>query len=248
MKNIKWFSWNPNIDLLAVFVSWVLVVSALSSSTYIVTAQNGGLYFIFYAIICATLFGIGIPLLWTVFNRKRALSNLGITTKNLKISLLAQIVLSVILYLTAYRDTQLPSFNTLAPLVALALAIGFFEAVFWRGWVLNRLEESFGLIPAILLGSFLYAIYHIGYGMPVSEMTFLFFIGIMFAIVFRFTRSVFILWPFFQPIGQLVTLLKDGLPLPLIAALGFGEVLIVMLALCWFSVKVAQKRGLVLSS
>jgi hypothetical protein len=33
--------------------------------------------------------------------------------------------------------------------------------------------------------------------------------------------------------GQLVTLLRDGLPLPLIAALGFFEVLIVMLALVW---------------
>lgn len=39
-----------------------------------------------------------------------------------------------------------------------------------------RLEEAFGIIPAIVLGSASYAAYHIGYGMPTGEMVFLFFI------------------------------------------------------------------------
>ena len=60
------------------------------------------------------------------------------------------------------------------PLAAPALAIGFFEAIFWRGWVLLRLEEAFDIIPAIVLGSVLYAANLIGYGMPASEMITLF--------------------------------------------------------------------------
>jgi hypothetical protein len=128
------------------------------------------------------------------------------------------------------------------PLVALALAIGFFEAVFWRGWVLLRLEEAFGIIPAILLGSILYALYHVGYGMPASEMVFLFFIGVLFAVIFRLTRNVFILWPLFQPMGQLVTLIKDGLTLPLLAALGFAEVLILMFVLVWLAARRQRKH------
>lgn len=67
-----------------------------------------------------------------------------------------------------------------------------------------RLEDSFGLIPAVLLGSALYALYYIGYGMPAGEMLSLFFIGLMFAAVFLITRIIFILWPFFQPMGQLL--------------------------------------------
>ena len=94
--------------------------------------------------------------------------------------------------------------SDLVPLIALALAIGFFEALFWRGWVQLRLEEAFGLIPALILGSALYALYHIGYGMPASEMVFLFFIGLMFAIVFRLTKNIFILWPLFQPMGRIL--------------------------------------------
>jgi hypothetical protein len=132
----------------------------------------------------------------------------------------------------------------LIPLVALALTIGFFEAVFWRGWVLLRLEDAFGILPAILLGSALYAIYHIGYAMPISEMVFLFFIGILFAVVFRLTKNIFILWPVFQPMGQLVTLIEDGLSLPLLAALGFAEVLILMFVLVWLARRYYKKQAI----
>lgn len=130
------------------------------------------------------------------------------------------------------------------PLLALSLCIGFFEELFWRGWVLLRLEEAFGLIPAILLGSLLYAVYHIGYGMPLSEMAFLFFIGVMYAVAFRLTKNVFLLWPIFQPMGQLVTLIKDGLELPLLASLGFLEALILMFVMVWLAGRYAQKHGL----
>lgn len=248
LKDITWFKWNPNKDLLAIGVSWILVVTALSFATFIATPQNGILYFILYGIIGAALFGVGIPLAWTVFIRKRKLSTLGITTKHLKKSIAVQVILAILLYGSALAKMTLPAADALIPLAALSLAIGFFEAVFWRGWILQRLEDSFGLIPAIFAGSFLYAVYHIGYGMPSSEMVFLFFIGIMFAVVFRFTGSIFIIWPFFQPLGQLTTLIKDQLALPMIAALGFVEVLAFMIGLCWAAIFIAKRRRMVLAS
>jgi membrane protease YdiL (CAAX protease family) len=149
----------------------------------------------------------------------------------------------VILYVGTLAKVKLPPVEQLLPLVALSLAIGFFEAVFWRGWILLRLEEAFGIIPAILLGSASYAAYHIAYGMPASEMIFLFFIGIMFAVIFRLTKSIFILWPIFQPMGQLITLIKDKLILPLPATLGFIEVLILMLALVWLASRYHKKHA-----
>ena len=92
------------------------------------------------------------------------------------------------------------------------------------------------------MASALYAAYHIGYAMPSSEMVFLFFIGIMFAVVFRLTKNVFILWPVFQPMGQLVTLIKDKLTLPFLSALGFAEVLILMLVLVWLAARYQRKH------
>lgn len=105
-----------------------------------------------------------------------------------------------------------------------------------------RLEDAFGLIPAIILGAALYSLYHVGYGMTGSEMVFLFFIGLMVAIVFRLTKNIFIVWPLFHPMGQSITLMKEDLPLPTIAALGFFEVLIVMFVLVWLAGRYYKKH------
>jgi membrane protease YdiL (CAAX protease family) len=236
--------WNPNKDLAMVAVSWLLVVGALYTATVIVgqAVWGGFAYFILYAVVGATLFGVGIPLYWTTVVRRQSVAELGITTRWLGVSIVLQLVFATLQYMGTLAKVQLPPIEQLVPLVALALAIGFFEAVFWRGWVLLRLEAAFGIIPAILLGSALYAAYHIGYAMPASEMIFLFFIGIMFAVTFRLTKNILILWPIFQPMGQLVTLIRDGLTLPFLSALGFVEVLILMLVLVWFAVRYQRKH------
>jgi uncharacterized protein len=237
LREIFAVRFKPSRDLAAVAISWLLVVGALyTATTFVGTRAWGGMaYFFLYAVVGATLFGVGIPLFWTVAVRRRPLSDLGFTTRHLRLSIVIQVVLAALQYAGTLARTGFPSFEHLLPLLALTLAIGFFEALFWRGWVLLRLEEAFGTIPAILLGSLLYAAYHIGYGMPAREMVFLFFIGVMFAAVFRLTRNVLILWPLFLPMGQLVTLIKDRLTLPFAASVGFFEVLAIMVALVWLS-------------
>ncbi len=250
MKTIFAFRWQPSKDLLAIVISWVLVVTALYAATFLVGSEVAGgmAYFGLYAVLGATIFGIGIPLYWTVVVRKRPVSDLGLTRERLALSVILQLAFATLQFIGAYRDLEIPAWDSLLPLVALALAIGFFEAIFWRGWVLLRLEECFGLIPAIVIGSILYSLYHIGYGMPASEMVFLFFIGVMYAVAFRLTKSVFMLWPVFQPMGQLVTLIKDGLSLPLLASLGFIEVLALMWLLIWLANKYEKKQRRVQNS
>lgn len=244
LRTIFTFRWKPNQDLVAVLVSCILVTASLYTATKIVTPEVGGgmPYFFLYAGLTASVFGIGIPLLWMVVYRKRPIADLGITTKNLWVSVALQVVFSIFQYLGTLAKADLPSFSELAPLLALALAVSFFEAIFWRGWVLQRLEEAFGLIPAIIIGSALYAVYHVGYGMPLSEILFLFWIGVLYAVSFRLTGSIFVLWPLYQPMGQLVTLVKDRLQLPLLASLGFIEAFVLMLVLVWLANRYHQKR------
>ena len=245
VKRVFAARWAPNWDLAVVGASWLLVVGALYTATVIVGPEVGGgmPYFGLYAVLGATIFGVGIPLYWTVVVRKRPLADLGITTRWLGVSIGLQIVFGALQFFGTLAKVRLPAIQQLVPLVALALAIGLFEAIFWRGWVYLRLEESFGIIPAILVGSALYAAYHIGYAMPVEEIRFLFFIGVMFAVVFRLTRNIFILWPFFQPMGQLVTLVNDQLNLPLISTLGFVDVLVAMVVLVWLAARYYRKHG-----
>ncbi len=245
LKQVLSIRWKPNKDVGIVALSWLLVVVTLYTATMIVgSAVWGGMaYFLLYAVVGATLFGVGLPLYWTTVIRRRPIAELGITTKWLLPSLIIQLIFAIVQYLSTLAKTHLPPFQEFLPLIALALTIGFFEAVFWRGWVLLCLEEAFGVLPAILLGSALYALYHIGYGMPMSEMIFLFFIGVMFAVIFRLTKNIFILWPIFQPMGQLITLIKDKLTLPFLASLGFVEVLILMLVLVWLAARYQKKHA-----
>ncbi len=229
--------WRPGKDLVVVALSCLLVIGSLYTAMVIVTpAAGGGLpYFFIYAGLTATLFGIGIPVGWMVVVRKRPLADLGLHRKWLWRSIVLQLIFAGVEYFGGLSGTAFPTVERFLPLLALSLTIGFFEAVFWRGWVFMRLEEAFGFFPAALLGAALYAVYHIGYAMPISEIIFLFFIGLMYIAVFRLTRSVFILWPVFQPVGQLITLFKDGLELPVLASLGFLEVLILMVVIIWLA-------------
>ena len=234
---------KPGVDLVAVGVSWLLVVSALVIATFVVTADNGVAYFLVYAVIGAAGFGVALPVWWMVWHRKRSIAELGVTTHLLGVSLGIQLVLAALQYTQTLGRMSLPDGETLLPLVTLALTIGLFEAIFWRGWVLLRLEDAFGFLPALLAGSALYALYHIGYGMGWEEMWFLFFVGIAYGAIFRITKNVFILWPLLQPMGQLTTLIKDGLTLPTIAALGFAEALIVIVVVLGIAWKYAQRRS-----
>jgi hypothetical protein len=70
----------------------------------------------------------------------------------------------------------------------------------------------------------------------------LFWVGVFYACVFRITRSAFVLWPLLQPIGQLFTLSKSGLDLPMIAVLGFAEVLLGMFVLVWLAHRYWTKK------
>ena len=199
-KRLCTIHWKPERDLIAVSASWVLVVGALYTATVVVGAEAwGGIgYFLLYAVLGAGIFGVGFPLYWTVVIRKRPLSDLGLSTRWLWLSLILQIIFAALQY-SGTLGKGILDVERFIPLLTLSLAIGFFEAVFWRGWVLLRLEEAFGVIPAILWGSLLYAAYHVGYAMPLREMAFLFFIGVMYAVAFRMTKNIFILWPLFQP-------------------------------------------------
>lgn len=244
LQTLFTFRWKPGRDLVVVLLSCVLVTASLYTAMHIVTPDVGGgmPYFFIYAGLTACVFGVGLPLFWMTIHRKRPIHDLGITRKNIWISLILQLIFSVLLYTVTLAKTELPPLESLLPLVAMTLAIGFFEAFFWRGWVLLRLEESFGYLPAVILGSALYAVYHIGYGMPLDEMLFLFWIGILFAVCFRLTSNLLILWPIFQPMGQLVTLIEDGLSLPLLASVGFIEALVLMFVMVWLANRYYRKN------
>jgi len=236
--------WSPSPDLLVVIVSWLLISGTLYLANDVIGAQVGGglPYFGLMTFLAATLFGIGLPLYWLVIGRRRPLADLGLHTRQLGASLVLQFILTGGLYRFLLGGQDLPALARLIPLVALGLVLGFFEAVFWRGWVLLRLEESFGLLPALLLSTLMYTSYQIGFGISNQDIMLVFVLGLVCAIAFRLTRSVFVLWPALQPVGLLAILIHSDMQLPLIASLGFLEVLAVMLLLVWMVSRYVRKN------
>jgi len=224
-----WFKWRARADVAAAVVLWLAVVTGLYLAFQVFTTRMVALNFITFGPV--TLFGLGvlIPAVFIVKQGKSML-HIGVTLRYALISIIIGLVLSVFQYTFTLANVNLPPMLNLIPLVTMTLTVGLFEAVFFRGFIQLRLEDSFGIIPGIIVASAMYALYHIGYGMSWSEMGFLFFLGLIFATIFRITKNILILWPFFSPMGSLYTNIQEGLLLPFEATYGFIIVLVLMLA------------------
>jgi len=242
IQNILTIRWQPTAEIGFVLLSWLLVIAGLSLAFQIFTTQRVALNFITFGPI--TLFGLGVvlPLIWT--NKKgRSLRAIGITGHQVLISILVGLILSIIQYTQTMAKVALPSLEGLIPLVTMALTVGLFEAIFFRGWVQLRFEEAFGILPGIVFGSVIYALYHIGYGMELNEIAFLFIIGLIYAVVFRLTKNLLIIWPFLTPMGGLFNNIKEGLTLPFEATYGFILVLGLMIGFTIFLIIYGRRKG-----
>ena len=221
---------NPSWELGVLVLSWFTVVFGIYLAFQVVTTSNVAANFILYGPVSLLILGTITPLVYVLKIKKQPLKELGITTDYLLSSLLIGIVLGVITYFNTIATLQLPPIQNLIPMIAMALTVGLFEAIFFRGWMQLGFERAFGAIPGIILGAGFYALYHMGYGMNFSEIVFLFTLGLQFAIAFRVTKNIVVLWPFYTWIGGMYSNIADGLVLPFEATYGFVIVLVLMSA------------------
>ena len=250
MKPSTLFRFKPEREVYFVLASYLGVVSAIYLAFQVFTTHRVALNFILFGVVGIAVLGIGIPIYWTCFREQRTLQDLGISSVKWKMSLGLGILLTLIQYYLTLRTIQLPPMIELLPLATMALAVGLYENVFYRAWIQLRMESYFGLIPGILISAVLYALYHVGYGMRLDEMVFLFVIGLIYSSIFRLTKNILIVYPFLTPTGALFSQLKDGLSLPFGAFLGFADVLIVCALFIIFThrfINKSRKRSSVIS-
>ena len=162
--------------------------------------------------------------------------------------LVPSLFLSALLGYDTYSNTiavmgTTPAAVVVTPLLTMSLAVGLFEAVFFRGWLQLRFEAAFGVVPGLVLGALCYALYHVGYGMTGAEMAFLFGYGLVFGAIFRLTKNVFVLWPFYTPIGGFYSNLRNGLVLPFEATYGFVIVIAIMIAILYAGLLTSRRMS-----
>lgn len=217
--------WSVRRDTLMAVASYLTVVAGLWLAFQVFTTDMVAANFIAFGPVTLLGFGIIMPLAYTVTVRRRPISDLGLTTKALVPSLALGLVLGFDTFYNTLRLMDIEWAAPLVPLAAMTLLVGLFEAVFFRGWLQLRFEAAFGVVPGLVLAAVLYSLYHVGYGMSWGELVPLFGYGLVFGAAFRLTRSVFVLWPFYTPVGSLYANLSDGLTLPFEATYGFALVL-----------------------
>jgi membrane protease YdiL (CAAX protease family) len=243
-KPLSWLGdlhWEPAGDTLAAFISYLLVVAGLYTAFQIFTTERIAANFILFGPITLAGLGVALPVLYTTLIRRRSIADLGLTRQRL----LPSLFLSLLLGWDTYRNTlatmTIEWDRLIVPLITMTLAVGLFEAIFFRGWLQMRLEKAFGMLPGLVLGALFYSLYHVGYGMTMDEMLFLFGFGLVFGAFFRLTKNVFVLWPFYTPVGSLYTNLKEGLTLPFEATYGFLLTIGIMLAITILAIVIQKK-------
>jgi len=91
------------------------------------------------------------------------------------------------------------------------------------------------VIPAILLAAVFYSFHHIGFQ---PEFLQLFFVGVMYAAVYRTGNSVLLIYPFFWGVGALYNVLiqsreVSSIMYPGIRSLYLSVLIVFMLARVW---------------
>jgi len=140
---------------------------------------------LFLRFAAALVLGVVGPVIYTTWIRRRPLRLLGVGAHTLRSTASLAVLLGGVQFVIMFWGYTLPAPVDWVPLLVLSLTVGLFEAIFFRGFVQGRLEDSFGTVPAVAGAALLYALYHVGYGMAGREMVFLFSLGVVYAIAYR---------------------------------------------------------------
>jgi uncharacterized protein len=177
------------------------------------------------------LIGVAGPLVHVGIAQRRPLSDLGFTRERLPETLVLAMLLAAVQAALTFPKVTFGTPESWIPLLAMSFAVGLFEAVFFRAYVMAILEPMVGTIGAVAASASLYALYHVGYGMAPAEMVFLFGLGIVYVDAYALVRNLLAIWPLLTPLGAFFVNVRGGeIEMPVIAVLGFLDVLSVMAA------------------
>jgi membrane protease YdiL (CAAX protease family) len=239
------FWWRPDRkDLVAIALLYLAVVGANRLAFVGFTTDNMLGLFLSYAVVGLLLLGVVGPVFYTVWWRSRPLRSLGVGLHEWRPTVLLGLVFAAVQFSLTLWAYDLPESVDWIPLLLMSLTVGMFESIFFRGFIQNRLEESFGPVAGIGSAAVLYGLYHFGYGMGAEEIVFLTGLGVVYAVAFTTTRNILILWPLLTPLGSLFNNLEAGdIDLPWASMAGFGQVLIAMGVVLWLAHRHAARRG-----
>jgi membrane protease YdiL (CAAX protease family) len=232
----KPFAWSPSFrDMSVLGGLYVACVALFFVAFQVVTVGSEMALFVVFG--AGLLLGVVGPLIHVVVIQRRPMADLGLTRARLPETLALGVVLAAVQAAITLPLVTFGTPDTWLPLLVLALTVGLFEAIFFRGYLLAVLEPMIGVVPAVAAAALLYAMYHVGYGMGTEEMVFLGGLGIVYTVAYALTRNILVLWPLLTPLGSFFANVKGGeIEMPMVAILGFLDVIglmVVAIYLTW---------------
>jgi uncharacterized protein len=241
---LKTKEWHVDATDLVVIGGLYLVVVGLFKLAFGVFGI-GSMWGLFLSFGGALIIGVAGPIVYTVWFRHRPLASLGLGMQRLGPTILLGLGFAAVQFMVTLWGYKLPTPIDWVPLLLMQITVGFFEAVFFRGFIQGTLERSTGAGPALLVAAALYALYHVGYGMNPTEMVFLFGLGVVYTVAFRITGNVLAIWPLLTPLGGFFNQVHSGQlngQLPWMSMLGFGDVLGVMAIVIVIAVRYQRRQ------
>jgi membrane protease YdiL (CAAX protease family) len=237
----RWHASVDGGDLFAVIALYAVVVALFRLAFVVFTTDN--VWGLFLAFAGGLVIGVVGPIIYQVWLRGRDLESLGVGLHRLPETMVVGLIFGFAQFSMTMWGYRLPEAEAWVPVLVMSLVVGFFEAVFFRGFIQNRLEASFGTGAGVAGAAVLYSLYHVGYGMGFEEMWFLLGLGVVYAVVFRLVGNVLVLWPLLTPLGAFFNNLEAGdMELPWASIAGFADVGMIMAAAVWVAHRRIRKR------
>ncbi len=192
------FQWQPAKETLVAVTAGLAVI--FLSLLMLPFSTDSWIRIIIHDIVMVCLAGILFPVLY-IQRSGLGFTQFGLTLRRWRIFLPINLILGVFLlcifvYWVPPEGFRFDSNRALTMMVI--LCTGVFEVIFFYGFLRTLLERAFGVIPAILLTAMFYSFHHVGFQ---PEFLLLFFVGIMYALVYRAGSSFLLIYPFFWGVG-----------------------------------------------
>lgn len=216
--------YSPTKETGLAILLWLAVTGSMRIAFAFPVAKEISI-FVFCSLLTYFILGIVLPV-----KLVENVEEIGITKCQWVVSLIISIIFSSLLIIFPLSHCHFPKSAQIFRLTVLALCGCLFEAVFFRGYLQTRLEKAFGIIPSIILASICYALYHLsypGWG-SLADINLLFFVGIMYSVLFLFTRNILILWPLSIPIGAMIDFFEHKLTITFYSSMGYLITLLIM--------------------
>ena len=139
---LRWTAWTMDRrDLAVIGLMYATVVGLLSLAFRVFTTERTLWMFLSFA--AALLVGVASPVIYTVSLRRRSVQSLGLSLTGWRRFVGPAVVFAGVQFAITLWGYDLPQPVDWVPLLVMALTVGVFESIFFRGFIQGRLEASF---------------------------------------------------------------------------------------------------------